>query len=854
MLKHSRFLVSALVVALALLLSSCFGPGTAQPPSNKQFNPWENLPVVGTDGSGTVDERGGVVRLGNQDIEFQIPRGALPPGKEVSIVIQEVDFEPQVLGVSALSGTTYAPKALQLSFDSTSNVDVLARFVLGNETEQARFVFNATSSNQSMIVESLLSDGSNAHVVPTIIDGQKITVNFTIPPLAPDESPTDMTMAQRAIEKSALSLACLGGFVDLNGEDVFPASKDTDAYLCRPPGENVIWDRVEQKTRTETYDFPSQAGDGSNGSGEAVKLITANVGNFYLPSIYNNKLVDAITAQRIYNNIKLLSPDIVLFQELYNGIKQVDLLLPDGYDHACPKYPSGDRYECIAWRTDKFTQTGSSKAITGESFPGEWALINADDSFSTDYCYKVGGKDTGGVWTMLESDTLGIPSFNIMSVHTATTGVKDTAYCREEQLLSFLQELNIARCTSCGGGGGGHSLSDSGSRVWSVVAPTRAILAGDFNIDPARLNSELHIHQSDKERFKWVVDWTKPLDSPKKPEHVAGSITPPDLNALLELRKDNNVTTSYRASNRSFDHVLVTGHSDSFVKPKSNLVDAEKSSCVVLDGGGGRHALSEDWWVSGNPDQSGMDHYALACNIKFAHYFDVGDLPLIAHWGFDNCSGADTSGNNYNLSGDFNGRCTDGVNGGRAATVISISPELSCLSIPPISELGTARHLAFDFWFRVRDIDSWQSNSWSSDGTAFFSFGEQNTVGKPFFGLFEYPLPSFTGIDGFMEFDDAAFGHEGSGGVHNLTDEFRIFNENYHHAFIEVDRDVGIATLFIDYIDIGSIEITNDFDLLGSEPGYLGAHTWWGGTNSCSSSSTGPRATIDIDEFTIRGR
>ncbi len=230
------------------------------------------------------------------------------------------------------------------------------------------------------------------------------------------------------------------------------------------------------------------------------------------------------------------------------------------------------------------------------------------------------------------------------------------------------------------------------------------------------------------------------------------------------------------------------------------------------------------------------------------------EMPMIAYWSFDDCTGTDQSGNGYDLSGDFTGRCTDGVDGGTAATVVSISPQISCLAIPPIAELGTARQLSFDFWFRVRDLASWQTTYWSSHGTAFFSFGEQNTIGRPFFGFYEYPLSDYSGIRVFMEYDDVAFGQGSSSGVHNLTPQTQFEDENYHHVQIAIDRAVAQATLYLDGVEAGTVALTDDFDLLGGESGYLGAHSWWGGTNSCSASSLGPRATIDLDEFMIRGR
>ena len=612
-----------------LLLAGCMGPGATNPPpdSTSTTDPWKNLPVVSTDGSGTIGEQGGIIRLGEQDIELQIPRGMLAPGEEVSITIQEVDLNPQVFDVSALSGTSYAPKALQLSVDATSDTDVLARLVLGNETEQARFVYNAINSNQSMIVESLFSVGSDMHVVSTFVDGQKVISVFDLPSarLASDSNPVPGLLSSRAMLERDIRERCGDGYVSLKEGDhagAFPASEDTDQYLCRPLGENVIWDRVAQQRQTKTYEFPATV-DGANGAVETVKLITANVGNVKYDD-YNYKLADAVTAQRIYNNLKLLSPDIVLLQELYDGSQQAQLLLPDGYTFVCPEYPSGNRYECIAWRTDKFTQTGSSKAITGESFPGEWAFEDADDFFTTDYCSKKDGskKDTGGVWTMLESNTLGISAFKVLSVHTATSGVENSAYCREEQLLTFLKQLDIAKCTTCNTDSGN---SDSPTRKWEKVETTRAIIAGDFNIDPDRGGAMGT--RSDQERFKWVVDWTRSLGSQAAPDYDKdeGTIDPSDLNELVALRTDTNYTTSYLLEriNKSLDHLLVTGKVDEMGTPgdvsddklRSNLIDS--AYCVVLNGEGGHHALSEDWWVSSDSDQSGMDHYAVACKLGF---------------------------------------------------------------------------------------------------------------------------------------------------------------------------------------------------------------------------------------------
>ena len=133
--------------------------------------------------------------------------------------------------------------------------------------------------------------------------------------------------------------------------------------------------------------------------------------------------------------------------------------------------------------------------------------------------------------------------------------------------------------------------------------------------------------RSDQERFKWVVDWTRSLGSQAAPDYDKdeGTIDPSDLNELVALRTDTNYTTSYLLEriNKSLDHLLVTGKVDEMGTPgdvsddklRSNLIDS--AYCVVLNGEGGHHALSEDWWVSSDSDQSGMDHYAVACKLGF---------------------------------------------------------------------------------------------------------------------------------------------------------------------------------------------------------------------------------------------
>ena len=206
-------------------------------------------------------------------------------------------------------------------------------------------------------------------------------------------------------------------------------------------------------------------------------------------------------------------------------------------------------------------------------------------------------KDSGGVWVTLEAK--GQLQFKVLSVHTATFGMEKPHYCREEQLLTFLRKLKIAECKNC-------IASNISGPEWRILPNSAVLLAGDFNIDPVRGGAQFTSTTiTDRNRFKWVVDFSKPLSK----EFENGDS---DLNALVALRGSNKPTTSYISivfRNLSLDHVLAS----------QKLVDAEKTQCTVLDGSGEKnYALSEDWWTSDDHStQEGMDHYAIACNIVF---------------------------------------------------------------------------------------------------------------------------------------------------------------------------------------------------------------------------------------------
>ena len=591
-----------------MLLAGCTGPGATNPPpdSTDTTDPWANLPVVGTDGTGTVDQRGGVIKL-NDTIELQVPKGALPEGADLTIYIREVSYTPRQLTTTDSNFIDYYSSAVELLIDEMPYSEPLSLLVSIN-IESPRYLnfINQSLANDKVVDALVVDSRGTSHVIPISLIDSNIKLYFNL-------FDRESSLIFRATPNNYIHSKCTsaGGIFFADASTSFPFT--INGYICKPP-PGKVWDRVNMSLTSLDPTWSDTA--------EPAKLLTANLGNFW--PIYNAKLSSDVVAQRIINNVNLLTPDILLLQELLDGEEQLPVMLPNVYEFVCPEYPSGDRYECIAWRTDKFTQTGDIKAITGESFPGEWAFEDADDSFSTDYCYKDDGdKDTGGVWTTLESNSLGISAFKVLSVHTATSGVEDSAYCREEQLLAFLKQLDIAKCTTCNTDSGN---SDSPTRKWEKVDTTRAIVAGDFNIDPQHGGAGFPFSTtSDKERFRWVVDWTRSLGTKAKPEYDddEGAINPDDLNALVALRTDTNYTTSYISANKSLDHVLVTGKVDemgtsgdvSDDKLRSNLIDS--ATCFVLNGEDGRHALSEDWWASDNPDQSGMDHYAVGCKLGF---------------------------------------------------------------------------------------------------------------------------------------------------------------------------------------------------------------------------------------------
>jgi len=219
----------------------------------------------------------------------------------------------------------------------------------------------------------------------------------------------------------------------------------------------------------------------------------------------------------------------------------------------------------------------------------------------------------------------------------------------------------------------------------------------------------------------------------------------------------------------------------------------------------------------------------------------------IATWTFNGCSGQDTSSSDYDLAENLNERCVSGIVG-EAATVVSISPELTCLTTPDIIELKTYDYFDFSFWFRLRDI-----NSFSADGTAIFSFGQQNTTGHSFFALWVQPSTDDRSIAEIsLRYENSDFGQGSSDGAIYKTPLVRISDDNFHKVAVSVDKIVGTASFSLDGKLIGAIIVDTDFDLLANEPGFLGAHAWWESNNSCSH-PYGPRANIDLDEFSISG-
>ncbi len=617
---HALTLLVAML-ALAFVFNSCNQkPGAPPTVSEDGKDAWENLPVVGRHGTGIVDKNGGVI-LATGGAELHVPRGALRSGQTANIGILRVNFSVANAG-SRKDRVRYSKYSWNISYPDRAPIPV--RIVLPDEALDRSL---PEWRDGNYVLEAVVLDGgfagadastANLHVIPA---ARTLSSGRTYIPL-PLAGSGIATVAVRAMAYDSVKKACeeQGGsfYAGPTLQRAFPAS--LRGYICRPPS-GYIWNRANFRMERVADTWPSKGAEG-------FRLLTANVGGAdAIAPAWQGKLTSDVAAQRIVNNLSALKPDIIFFQDLYDGRLQLPVMLPDSYEYIYSSYPNGARYEGIAWKTIMFhrsTEHPGGGTIVGDPLVGERPLVPDEgaDDFARDYCAKYEGeKDTGGVWTSLTAKN-GV-SFKAVSVRTATGGVVHGAYCREEQLLALLQRLGIAVCYNCG--------SETATPSWQLVPQTAALLAGDFNIDPVKGGAPLHAGimppfsfppyfdfpepifsptKTDRERFRWMADWQNPLGDPGAPATDA-SIEPRDLNALEALRKDNDPTTRHAAFDASFDHVLATG----------GLVNS--AVCHVLNGTGDRHALDEDWWISDwwapcNLHIDGMDHYAVACSVELS--------------------------------------------------------------------------------------------------------------------------------------------------------------------------------------------------------------------------------------------
>ena len=323
--KIARYSGAAILVSLSILvalISGCGNLGHPSSQSNNDINPWDNLPVVGDNGNGTVDERGGIIKVA-RGVEFQVPKGALPAGTTAHVAITEEPFVPPSQMALRAQGFSFANSAWRIATDAS--IPIVFRLVLSKDKLSSVL---PVEINDSYIVEAIQMIGSAAdrtwHIMSRYAwDNKWKFLNV----MGVTEKTIQVTLM--AASRELVKRRCEDG----GGEFFDSASPNwgfplpgldepfVPGYVCRPPS-GYIWDRKKLEMVSENTIWPFQ--------GEPdIKLITANVGNFAaIPGgFYRAKLVSDVVAQRIANNLSVYDPDLVLLQELYRGSKQLAVLL-----------------------------------------------------------------------------------------------------------------------------------------------------------------------------------------------------------------------------------------------------------------------------------------------------------------------------------------------------------------------------------------------------------------------------------------------------------------------------------------------------------------------------------------------
>jgi len=610
-------------LSIMLTFSACdqIGGTTSEDdtPTDGEYweNPWEDLPIVSRDGSGVVGPEGGEVWL-EDIVGVKVPKDLFDEREEVEVSVSIEDFNPNELNLVSISPLDESPykwasKYIKIGYNSAGvNFSVTLnsaadRLFGGFFSSLSGYVLDVLATNELLTFgdSSIYAAASYMSDVYSI-GGVNVTIaNIAVPELV---NTTVTNLIFRAIPINEVRARCEaagGRFIYGDSLAYAPPIGDAVNYICVPP-LGKVWDRVHLEMIEKTRWNPTPSGE--------YTLLTANLGSTfgqYSVGEFMFKLAYPEVAQRIANNISMIQPDILTLQEVFDQSQMETLLDTSVYAYSCARYPSGNSFECVAWKKSLAGTTAQeAKTIVGGSIPGEGSFMQycADDEddedcgpilFSYDYCTPNSGdatqKNTGAHLTTL---TIGEHTLQVASVHTATVGVIDSKWCRSQQLLKFLTESNIAQFNA---------------PTWLTnYSSPPTLLAGDFNIDPERGGAGLIGTIEDMFRFRWIANWSPINPAFDQPEFAHTLIVPSlDYDILIPWRSENTPTA--HPPKKSFDHIL------------SLPGFFQNQMCEVLND---QHRLDANYWWAYNASAAsyaygGMDHRAIVCGFDFAPYFDA---------------------------------------------------------------------------------------------------------------------------------------------------------------------------------------------------------------------------------------
>ena len=680
-MKHKMLISTVLIsLILAVVLSGC---GLFQkpkqepaPPEDEQAayweNPWENLPVVSRDGSGTVGADGGIVWLGDT-VAVKIPKDLFDEWGEVEVGVRIEDFDPSSVSL----GAAEAQDTAAWSWDNQQIVITISKHIEDIIIGIAERITNKINNiSKNKILDILVSEnGKTFYAAASYTSLENIGFQVAVPVQSKNMLSTVYYFVFRTTPVDEVQNRCEsagGRFIYGDALPFAPPPGEAINYVCVPP-LGKAWNRITQSMVPKNRWNPAAYRD--------FTLLTANVGSFfgqYSLRGYKFKLSYASAAQRIANNISIIQPDLVLFQEVFHESQISSLIDLATYSYSCARYPDGSSHECIAWKKDLAGSVASSiKTVVGKPVPGESSFLvfceDEDDEdnckprfFDIDYCTSNSSEKNKDTGAHLISLNLGEHVLQVASVHTATAGIKDAKYCREQQLLTLLIDSEVARFV--------------GGRWSSTYNSPPTLFAGDYNIDPQRGGAGIAKTSDDMYRLRWLVDWSL-IDS-SFDEPLGGLVGHPlveprvGFDVLYPWRDENNPTAF--PSKQSFDHVLsLPGFFSGQI-------------CEVLDD---EHRLDANYWWAYNSTEhtygfGGMDHRAVLCGFDFAPYFDAN----LSSSSLEVPQGGSATVQLYitpkaGFSGDINVRLVNRADGETTPAGIEISPPTI-----PADALSTSKH------------------------------------------------------------------------------------------------------------------------------------------------------------------